>query len=57
MAPDMFSAFCFYVVLFVGYWLILWLAYEEPEIVLPFATVAFFVFVTLAFYTTGGNAT
>lgn len=47
-----FLCFCF--VLFIGYWLILWLAQEEPEIVIPTVTIALFIFI--AFYTTGGNA-
>lgn len=49
-----FLIFCF--VLFAGYLLILWLALEEPEIVIPTVIVALFIFITLAFYTTGGNA-
>ncbi len=49
-----FLSFCF--VLFTGYWLILWLAQEEPEIVIPTVILALSIFITFAFYTTGGNA-
>lgn len=45
-----FLCFCF--VLFTGYWLILWLAQEEPEITILTVTIALFI----TFYTTGGNA-
>ena len=45
-----FLSFCF--VLFAGYWLILWLAMEEPEIVIPAVIVALSIFI---FYTMGGN--
>ena len=46
-----FLSFCF--VLFAGYLLILWLALEEPEIVIPAVIVALSIFF---FYTTVGNA-
>ena len=46
-----FLSFCF--VLLAGYLLILWLALEEPEIVIPAVIVALSIFI---FYTTGGNA-
>lgn len=46
-----FLSFCF--VLFAGYLLILWLALEEPEIVVPAVIVVLSIFI---FYTTGGNA-
>lgn len=46
-----FLCFCF--VLFAGYWLILWLAQEEPEIMILTVIVALSIFI---FYTTGGNA-
>ena len=46
-----FLSFCF--VLFAGYLLILWLALEEPEIVIPVVIVALSIVI---FYTTGGNA-
>lgn len=49
-----FLSFCF--VLFIGYWIILWLAQEKPKIVIPTVIVAFSIFITFAFYTTGGNA-
>ena len=38
-----FLCFCF--VLFAGYWLILWLAQEEPEIVIPTVIVALSIFI------------
>ena len=53
IATLCFLCFCF--VLFTGCWLALWLAQEEPEIVI-LTTVVLFIFITFAFYTTGGNA-
>lgn len=47
-----FLIFCF--VLFAGYWLILRLTLEEPEIMIPVVIVALSIFI---FYTTGGNTT
>ncbi len=46
-----FLSFCF--VLLAGYLLVLWLALEEPEIVIPVVIVALSIFI---FYTMGGNA-
>lgn len=54
LATRGFLIFCF--VLFIGYLLILWLALEEPEIVIPTVIIALSIFIALDFYTTGGNA-